>query len=40
MSETCRVVYQNEVEKQCILLAFIIRTVIHISGEQKMWRIS
>ena len=25
LSETCRVVYQNKVEKWCILLAFIIR---------------
>jgi len=24
-SETCRVLYQNKFEKQCILLAFIIR---------------
>jgi hypothetical protein len=25
LSETCRVVYQNKFEKQCILLAFILR---------------
>jgi len=25
LSETCRVLYQNKVEKKCILLAFIIR---------------
>jgi hypothetical protein len=31
LSETCRVLYQNKTEKQCILLAFIIRT------EQYYW---
>ena len=25
MSQTCRVLYQNKVEKECILLAFITR---------------
>jgi len=25
MSETCRVLYQNKVDKQCISLAFIVR---------------
>jgi len=28
LPETCRVLYQNKVEKYCILLAFIIRTAV------------
>jgi hypothetical protein len=28
LSETCRVVYQNKVEKYCILLASIIRKLV------------
>jgi len=26
--ETCRVLYQNELEKQCISLVFIIRIIL------------
>jgi len=29
LSETCRVLYQNKVEKRCILLAFIVRIALY-----------
>jgi hypothetical protein len=32
LSETCTVLYQNKVEKWCILLAFIIRIVLYCVG--------
>jgi len=36
LSETCRVLYRNKVEKQCILLAFITRTRAHINNKIKL----